>query len=142
MSARSAEPVLYGKRSSWEWSPVGNDPEAAPRLAACAPISTGLPLEDLTPYDRATVALWSRSYHELIQQPEYNALVDAAVHAVLAGLRRFAQPSSLFAAYEAEAAADFALIRSLLPDQFVEELLWQVRDAAFHLRWVELRNPG
>jgi len=142
VSARSAGPVPCGKRSRWERPPVGNDPEAAPQFAACAPIFTGLPLEDLTPYDRATVALWSRSYHELIQQPEYDALVDAAVHAVLAGLRRFAQPSSLFAAYEAAAAADFALIRSLLPDQFVEELLWQVRDAAFHLHWVELSNPG
>lgn len=142
MSARSAGPVPCGKRSRWERTPVGNDPEAAPQFAACAPIFTGLLLEDLTPYDRATVALWSRSYHELIQQPEYDALVDAAVHAVLAGLRRFAQPSSLFAAYEAAAATDFALIRSLLPDQFVEKLLWQVRDAAFRLRWIELRNPG
>ena len=106
------------------------------------PILTTSGVEDLSPYDRATVGLWLRSYGELTRQPRYGALVEAAVHAVLVGLRRHAEARALFTAYETEAAGDFALIRSLLPEERSEELLWMVRDAAFHLRWVELTNPG
>jgi hypothetical protein len=68
--------------------------------------------------------------------------MDAAVHAVLAGLREYGQPASLFTAYEAEAAADLALIRSLVVGKHPDELLWMVRDAAFHLRWIELVGAG
>lgn len=100
------------------------------------------PLDDLSPYDRATVGLWSRSYQELTQQPADGALIEAAVHAVLAGLRRFGEARSLFAAYETDAAADFALMGSLLPDDLSEEVRWRVRDAAFYLRWRELTDPG
>lgn len=141
MNARSAERVPSGKRSAWG-AAARSVPTGGRSPTRYAPLSLSLPLEDLTPYDRATVALWSRSYHQLTQQPDYDALVDAAVHSVLAGLRRAVQPASLFAAYDADAAADFALIHSLLPDQFAEELRWQVRDGAFHLRWDELTNPG
>lgn len=95
-------------------------------------------VEELSPYDRATVRLWGRSYHELFGRPDHGHLIEAAVHAVLAGLRREVEPEALFAAYEREAAADFALIRSLLPDQSQEESVWMIRDAAFHLRWIEL----
>jgi len=96
-------------------------------------------LEELNRYDRATVALWARSHTELFGQPDRDALAEVAVHAVLAGLRsRCTKPAALFACYEAAAAADFALIGSLLPGSYGSELLWRVRDAAFHLRWLEL----
>ncbi len=107
-------------------------PRPGPRSAS--------PLEDLSPYDRSTVNLWSRSYRELTNHPHYDHFVEAAVHAVLTGLREHSDPASLFSAYDAGAAADFALIRSLLPEERSEELLWKVRDAAFHIRWVELRG--
>jgi len=94
-------------------------------------------LEHLSPYDRATVNLWARSYAELSRHPAHGPLIEAAVHAVLAGLRQYHQPPSLFAAYETNVAADFALTRSLVQDRFSDEMLWKVRDAAFHLRWVE-----
>jgi len=99
-------------------------------------------LEHLSPYDRATVNLWARSYAELSRDPTHGPLIEAAVHAVLAGLRQYHQPPSLFAAYETNAAADFALIRSLVQDRLSDEMLWRVRDAAFHLRWVEFTGSG
>ena len=34
--------------------------------------------------------------------------------------------------------ADFALIRSVLTEEPPEEMLWRLRDAAFHLRLLEL----
>lgn len=111
------------------------------RSRASRPQSPGTsPLEDLNPYDRATVNLWTRSHRELIHHPQYDHLMEAAMHAVLTGLRRYRDARSLFSAYETGAAADFALIRSLLPGNLSEEPLWMVRDAAFHLRWVELMD--
>ena len=96
-------------------------------------------LNGMNRYDRATVALWARSHAELAKRPEdHGALAEVAVHAVLAGLRRCAESSALFTCYEADAAADFALIASLLPGGSASELLWRVRDAAFYLRWLEL----
>ncbi len=74
--------------------------------------------------------------------PANSHLIEAAVHAVLAGLRQYHQPPSLFTAYEMEAAVDVALIRSLVPSQISDELLWTGRDAAFHLCWVELMESG
>ncbi len=99
-------------------------------------------LEHLSPYDRATVNLWARSYAELSRHPTHGPLIEAAVHAVLAGLRQYHQPPSLFAAYDTKVAADFALIRSLLPGLLADEMLWRVRDAAFHLRWIEFTSSG
>ena len=99
-------------------------------------------MDDLTPYDRATVNLWSRSYQELAEQPGYGALVEAAIHSVLAGLRTTRDVRSLFQGYEQNAAADFVLIRSLVSEGIAEELVWRVRDAAFHLRWLELTRPA
>jgi hypothetical protein len=95
-------------------------------------------VEDLSPYDRATLGLWRRSYTLLTEQPEDRQLVEAAMHAVLAGLRRWSRPAELFTAYEEGTAADFALARSVLPADASEELLWRVREAAFYLRYLEL----
>jgi hypothetical protein len=97
-------------------------------------------VEDLSPYDRATVNLWTRSYAELSRQADFGHVMEAALHAVLAGLRRYSGPQALFTAYETEAAADFALIRSLMQSPLPDEMLWKMRDAAFHLRWVELTD--
>lgn len=67
--------------------------------------------------------------------------MEAAVHAILARLRRHIRPTALFAAYESGAAADFALIRSLVESNLSDDVLWMVRDASFHLRWAELMGP-
>ena len=90
-------------------------------------------------YERVTVAFWSRSHTELARRPGETMLADAAVHAVLAGLRRYTEPPALLTGYEADAAADFVLIRSLLPDSSAD-MLWRVRAAAFYLRWLELNR--
>lgn len=95
-------------------------------------------MEDLSPYDRATLGLWRRSYTLLTEQQEDRQLVEAAMHAVLAGLRRWSRPAELFTAYEEGTAADFALVRSVLPADASEELLWRIREAAFYLRYLEL----
>lgn len=95
-------------------------------------------MEQLNRYDRATVGLWMRSHTELMQRTNQSHLVEAAAHALLAGLRRCDTATALFARYEADAPADFALIGSLLPDGPPEDLLWRARDTAFYLRWHEL----
>lgn len=75
---------------------------------------------------------------------------ESAMHAVLAGLRGCSDPAALFSRYEADARADFALIDSLVAPlpvtatdalQNNDERRFQVRDAAFHLRWLELIRP-
>jgi hypothetical protein len=95
-------------------------------------------VEDLSPYDRATLGLWRRSYTLLTGQLEDRQLVEAAMHAVLARLRCWSLPAELFIAYEEGTAADFTLARSVLPADASEELLWRVREAAFYLRYLEL----
>ena len=99
-------------------------------------------MERLNRYDRATVALWTRSHAEMARPSADGLLAEVAVHALLSGLRRHAEPSDLFDSYEADAAVDFTLIRSLLKNGPGSESLWRVRDAAFYLRWLELTGSG
>ena len=94
----------------------------------------------LSPYEEATVALWRGAAAKLAPPEGRGALALAAVHAVLAGLRRQRDGAALLAAYDAapENDADFALIGSLLPEAPSNPLYFQVREAAFYLRWREL----
>ena len=101
-------------------------------------------LEQLSRYDRATVGLWSRSHAELARPSgagqearDHDWLVEAAVHAVLTGLRGCVWPGDLLARYEADAAGDLALVGSLV-NGAAGDLPYRVREAAFHLRWREL----
>ena len=96
-------------------------------------------MDHLRPYDRATVGLWLRSHTQLAREASRSCLVTAATHAVLSGLRRQPTPSDLLACYGTDAAADLALIGSLLPDALAEAC-WRVRDAAFYLRWLEFAD--
>src|SRR5438093_13555590 len=91
----------------------------------------------LTPYNRATIGLWRRGRERLAGQPG-RAFAEVAAHAVLARLRRCRTRAALLAAYEASPGADFSLIASLLPGDETSEPFWCVRDAAFHMRWLEL----
>jgi hypothetical protein len=116
--------------------------------------------EHLSRYDRATVGLWSRSHAELARPSgvgqaarDRDWLVEAAVHAVLAGLGDCGRPGDLLSRYEADAAGDLALVGSLVgsPRSFAGEpgepgepgdIPYRVREAAFHLRWRELTATG
>jgi len=111
-------------------------------------------LEQLSRYDRATVGLWSRSHAELARPSgagrDHDWLVEAAVHAVLSGLRGCSRPGDLLTRYEAEAAGELALVGSLVgsprgvagvPAEPVD-FPYRVREAAFHLRWRELTATG
>jgi len=91
-------------------------------------------------YHRATVALWARSHADLARQAGCAPLAEAAIHAVLSRLRCCADPSALFACYEADTGADLALVASLVLGDRAAELLWRVRDAAYYLRWRELTD--
>ncbi len=95
-------------------------------------------MEHLSRYHRVTVGLWARSHAELGRPKGQTCLAEAAVHALLVKLRRCADAGALLARYEADAAADFALIGSLVAGKTSDELHWRVRDAAYHLRWREL----
>jgi len=99
-------------------------------------------MEHLSRYNRVTVGLWARSHGALARPAKEACLVEAAVHAVLAGLRLCDQPGVLLARYEADAASDFALIGSLVDGTPSDEILWQIRDAAYHLRWCELNGSA
>jgi len=97
-------------------------------------------MEKLSNYDRATVGMWRRANAELTPPLKYLFPTWAAVHAVLAGLRRHHDAAALLAAYDStpDNAADFALIRSLLPEVNSNPAYFQVREAAFYLRWREV----
>ena len=95
-------------------------------------------MEHLSRYQRVTVGLWARSHAALGRLTGQTWLAEAAVHALLVALRRCSDASALLARYEAGAAADFALIGSLVAGKPSDELQWRVRDAAYHLRWREL----
>ena len=95
---------------------------------------------ELNRYDQTTVGMWGRGYAGLIARYGMHPLLHAAISAVLAGLRRCGDARSLFLAYEQDTAADFALIGSLLPDEPTEHTLTQVRDAAFHVRWLQING--
>jgi hypothetical protein len=101
-------------------------------------------MERLSNYDRGTVGLWRRAHTELASPEGQTCLAWAAVHAVLAGLRRHRDRAALLAAYDSSPAgdADFALIGSLLPDGPTNPLYFQVREAAYYLRWRELDGPS
>ena len=95
-------------------------------------------VEDLSPYDRATVGLWTRSHREVFQGSGNAWETEAAAHAVLSRLRTCRERRQLLDRYETDAVADFALIRSVLTQEPPQETLWLLRDAGFHLRWLEL----
>jgi len=97
---------------------------------------------ELNRYDRATLGLWARGHAELTHRDQENYLAWVAVHAILAGLRRETEREALFASYACDPAADFTLIGSLLgsADNRNSELPWQVRDAAYCLRWREIHG--
>ncbi len=99
-------------------------------------------LEELSRYDRATLALWARSHDRLFEGPKHDPMAEAAVHALRARLRTTADRRTIFSRYEADTASDFALVGSLLHTASDAELLWRVRDAAFYLRWLELAGSG
>ena len=92
---------------------------------------------ELSRYDQATVGLWGRGYAQAFGHIRQRALAEAAVHAVLVSLRRHDLPG-LFRCYDGGTAADLALAGSLMPPDTPEETLWQLRDAAFYLRWLQL----
>ena len=106
----------------------------------------------LSAYDRVTVSLW-RDSHAAVAAGRVpmgsQCLAEAAAHALLAVLRRCADPSALLARYETsrEEEIDFLLIASLVPatgptaaaaTDADDTLLRRIREASFHLRWLEL----
>jgi hypothetical protein len=97
-------------------------------------------MEKLSKYDQTTVGLWRRAHHDLAAPEGPAYLAWAAVHAVLTGLRRYTDAAALLAAYDASAGqdADFVLIASLLPTGPANPRYYEVREAAFYLRWREL----
>ena len=112
----------------------------------------------LSAYDRVTVSLW-RDGHAAVAAGRIpmgsQCLAEAAAHALLAVLRRCTDPPALLARYETSRAEeiDFLLIASLVPapgptaataaaaTDTDDSLLRRIREASFHLRWLELVGP-
>jgi len=95
---------------------------------------------ELNRYDRATVGMWGQGYAAVVARYGANPFVDAAIAAVVGRLRQYTEAKSLFPAYEDSADAEYQLIASVLPEQPGENVLVQVRDAAFHVRWLQLNG--
>ena len=89
-------------------------------------------------YERATIQLWTRSQAAVVRYWGRAPLAEAAVHALLCRLRACASVADLSRRYDLEVPADLALVASLAPDGVDDQLLGQLRDAAFYLRWREL----
>jgi len=99
--------------------------------------------ERLTRVQQLTLNTWRLAAAKLQRQlhPDI-ALEQAAVHALLAILRDVRRPLELFLRH-AQAAPDFAFIRSLVEERPREEdLAYDVLDMAFLLRWNELVADG
>ena len=95
-------------------------------------------MEPLNLYHRATVGMWERSYVAVVGRWGRAPLAEAAVLAVLCRLRREPDLDGLFARYRTDVMSDCVLISSLEPADGSVDALGQLRDAAFHLRWLEL----
>ena len=93
---------------------------------------------ELNRYDQSTVSLWGRGYAHVFGHTGWRSLAEAAMHAVLTGLRRSRDVAALFRCYDADTAAEIELVRSIMPDGTDEQTLFDVRDAAFWLRWLQL----
>ena len=83
------------------------------------------------------VQYWATQHATLWAQGQPGPCVDAALHAVLAGLRRHRGALDLLAWHDQSSRSDAVLARSMLPDA-PEVLIDRVCAAARHLRWVEL----
>ena len=94
---------------------------------------------ELNRYDQATVSLWGRGYAHVFGQLGLRPLAEAAMHAVLAGLRR-RNALDLFRCYDDDTANDVELVRSVMPPDTDEQTLHDVRDAAFFTRWLQLNG--
>jgi hypothetical protein len=99
--------------------------------------------ERLIRVQQLTLNTWRLAAAKLQRQPHpENALEQAAVHALLATLRDVRRPLDLFVRH-AQAAPDFAFIRSLVEERpRDEDLAYDVLDMAFLLRWNELVADG
>jgi hypothetical protein len=93
-------------------------------------------------YERATIQLWTRSEAAVMRYWGRAPLAEAAVHALLCRLRACASVPDLSHRYDLEVPADLALVASLAPDGVDDQLLGQLRDAGFYLRWRELVATG
>lgn len=101
-------------------------------------------LHALLPWRRLTVAIWTCRYRDLLRAARRSPLADAAVHVVLADLQRCPERSALLTRYAEPDRVDddFALVAALVPGDLGSALWWQVRDAAYHLRWQQLAGPA
>lgn len=100
----------------------------------------------LLPGHRATLGLWRHGHRAITQRAtfaEHGCLPEAATAALLARLRQCTIPIHLFDWYDSseEDDVDFALVSSLVPVDLTSPVWWQVRNAAYHLRWREFTAP-
>ena len=95
-------------------------------------------MDSLNRYDQAAVDLWQRGHIEVVRAWGRAPLAEAGIHAVLCGLRSCQDAQALFRRYGAAVLPDLILIASLLGRDAALQSARDLRDAAFHLRWLEL----
>ena len=109
------------------------------------PALTATPPEDrrrLTRAEQLTLTTWRWAFVTLCRQVEpQDLLPQVALQAVLARLRDYTDSLQLFGRH-GTAAADFALVASLLPERGRRALDHDLVDSAFLLRWNELVTDG
>ena len=113
-----------------------NDPVALITTAAA------LERRRLTRTEQLTLTTWRWAFVALCRQVEpQDLLPQVALQAVLAQLRACTDPLQLFARHRS-AAAEFAVVANLLPEQRCRALDHDLVDSAFLLRWNELTADG
>lgn len=113
-------------------------PRSAPEISA-GPRPAGLAFG---PSDRTIVAEWSRGRSALTVGGRGDWPVQIALHTLLARLRHQRDLPSLVGNYHASVVEDFAIIRAVIRVEPLADLVWDVRDAAFHRRWRELTGDA
>jgi hypothetical protein len=99
-------------------------------------------IQRLSRVQQLTLTTWRLAAARLERSVDPCAVLEqAALHAVLGALRNVDQPLALFARH-ATADAEVALVQSLVQDQPRSDLVYDILDAAFLLRWNELVANG
>jgi hypothetical protein len=96
----------------------------------------------LTRVQQLTLTTWRWAFDRVCHEVQpHDLLPQVALQAVLEALRGCTDPLELFSRH-GHAAAEFALVASLLPDRPRTALDFDLVDSAFLLRWEELTADG
>jgi len=100
------------------------------------------PIQSLSRVQQLTLTTWRLATTKLARVLKPNSIFEhAALHAIYATLRDVDDPIALFG-WHASAHAELALVHSLVAGRSQPEIVYDILDSAFLLRWNELVADG